>query len=801
MRSSTPRAAAGRSVIFAGQFGNGSIRTLRTTYNDPTTVTTSFAQQQIYYRPTVAHPIFEGFPVGEPIELMRHPSGGTNNQQYEFFAGYSGTNIAKLGAPAKGGDLGDGVGFRFSSPTSVHVLLASLGAAIYGAPGERWSENAERIYLNAVEWAMEAAQGQVHGTVTSAGQPVSGARITAVERDLSTSTGTDGTYRLGVPNGTHTIRVTATGYEPFERTVDVAEDERVLLDVELTAIEPGAIAGTVVDDASGAPLAGADLVLTGPADGETTTDDAGAFRFEDLLPGAYSLEVSTTGYLPQTFATTVVAGETTTVDVRLKGNDVAVLGDVDGVLVDFLREHEQAAEERTWAELPADAARYDVVLVNGGDPSAEQFEAAIRAADAAGASVIFTGTWGVLNGGLRLLAQHRPAEVAIGGQGYRDGAVTLTGFDGAHPLFAGLTAPMSPLSPDSHYSWLDQYVGPYLARIAVEDGGDLGVSVAYDYRSAEGLHLILSAGAVSDFVGPGYGWTANGEKLFLNAIEWARDAEQQAPGAPTLATTAPAVGTSSPVTLTGSAEFRSTVTILRGGEPVATAEPARDGTFSVEVALNEGPNSFTAVARNYGGTSPASAPVVVTLDTTGPALVWSPADRAGFFDPSLVVSGTATDQHAGVAEVLVNGEAASLTPDGAFAADVDLVEGENTLTVTARDRVGNETTERRTVAYYAYTAAWQVSGENGRGELQAFLRIRNAAGQLVQVDSVTAELVAQNGTVVASRPMTYEDGKYHAGMGKPERGTYTLRGRILVRGFDVRSIGPTFVRAGKTVTP
>ena len=113
------------------------------------------------------------------------------------------------------------------------------------------------------------------------------------------------------------------------------------------------------------------------------------------------------------------------------------------------------------------------------------------------------------------------------------GAVLAT-FEGS-----GGGAPIaSPLAPDSHYSWLESYVGPYLARIAVGEHGDLGVSVAYDWRSAEGLHLLLSAGAVSDFVGPGYGWTADGMKLMLNAIAWARDAEQQVPAAPTLATTA-----------------------------------------------------------------------------------------------------------------------------------------------------------------------------------------------------------------------------------------------------------------------
>ena len=774
-------AAAGRSVIFAGQNGTGSIRTLRTATGDPATVTHSFAQQQIYYRPTVEHPIFAGFPVGEPIELMRNPAGGTANQQYEFFLGYSGTSLAQLGAPAKGGDLGDGVGFRFTTPTSVHVLLGSLGASSFGAPGERWSDAAEQIYLNAVAWALEAAQGQVFGTVTSAGEPVAGARVTAVEQDLSTTTGTDGTYRLGVPNGTHTIRVTATGYQPFEQSIVVAEDARVQLDVALTPIQRGAIAGTVVDAGSGAPLSGVQVLLAGAGDGEDTTDAAGAFGFDELLPGEYSLELNKTGYLPQTFAATVAGGETTTLALELQGNDVAVLGDVDGVLVSFLREHDVAAEERTWADLAADVARYDVVVVNGGEPAAASFEAVVDAADAAGTSLVFTGTWGVLNGGLRLLAQYRPGEVAIGGQGYRDGAVTLTGFDGAHPLFAGLTAPATPLTPDSHYSFLERYVGPYLARLAVAGrGGDLGASVAYDFRSAESLHLLLSAGAVSDFVGPGYGWTAEGEKLFLNAVAWAREAEQAAPPAPTLATTAAAVVASGPISVTGTAEFRSTVTILRGGTPVATAEPARDGTFTVSgLALVEGPNVFTAVARNYGGESPASAPVTVTLDTTGPSSPGHPPTTPGS-STRRSSSAARSDAHAGVASVTVNGAAASLTPDGAFAADVDLVEGENTLTVVARDRVGNETTETRRVRYFAYDTAWQVAGANGNGTLNAFLRITDAAGGSVQVSSVLAELVAADGSVAVAEAMRWEqkDERYHAtSAGPPTAATRCARRR------------------------
>ena len=263
--------AAGVPLILAGQFNNGSIRVSRTAVGDPVTVTQNFTQGGIYYRPAVEHPIFAGFSVGQPIELMRHPSGGTSNQQYEFFDGYSGTTIAALGAAAKGGDLGGGVAYRFVTPTTVHVLLDSLGAAIYGYPGERWSDNAERINLNAVAWALDAAQGEVYGTVTSEGAPVPGATVTAVEAGASARTAADGTYRLGVPDGTHTIRIAATGYEPFERTVAVGENERVRLDAALVAVPRGAISGRVVDADSGDAIPGAAVVLTGVQAAETAT--------------------------------------------------------------------------------------------------------------------------------------------------------------------------------------------------------------------------------------------------------------------------------------------------------------------------------------------------------------------------------------------------------------------------------------------------------------------------------------------------------------------------------------------------
>jgi glucodextranase-like protein/Big-like domain-containing protein len=322
--------------------------------------------------------------------------------------------------------------------------------------------------------------------------------------------------------------------------------------------------------------------------------------------------------------------------------------------------------------------------------------------------------------------------------------------------------------------------------------------VAYDFRSAESVHVLLSAGAASDYIGPGYGWTAAGEQLFLNALAWAREVEQMAPSAPTLDSDDELVA-QSPATLTGTAEFRSTVTILRNGEPVGEAEPDRDGSFSAEVELIEGSNVFTATAANYAGSSPASEPVTVTLDTTGPLVTWTPTDRAGFFEARLVVSGTATDPGAGVGEVLVNGAGASLTADGNFAAEVQLAEGENEINLVARDRLGNETSETRRVAFFRYSAAWSVVGEKGKGILTAFLDLKNAAGTPIRVDSAVAELVRVDGTVQVSEAMRYEDGRYKAKLGDPPAGTYALRGILVVSGWNVRLTGPTVIRAGGKV--
>lgn len=166
--------------------------------------------------------------------------------------------------------------------------------------------------------------------------------------------------------------------------------------------------------------------------------------------------------------------------------------------------------------------------------------------------------------------------------------------------------------------------------------------------------------------------------------------------------------------------------------------------------------------------------------------------------------GTVSDEHAGVAEVLVNGRPAALGADGAFAADVALAEGENRLTVVARDRVGNETSESRSVRSFRYRPEWQVAGEHGNGRLNVFLRVFDPlVGSGVRVDSARAELVRADGGVAVSAPMQWlaDERRYKADLGRPAGGTYSLRGVLVVEGWNVVAAGPPVVRKGGVVEP
>ena len=94
----------------------------------------------------------------------------------------------------------------------------------------------------------------------------------------------------------------------------------------------GTLHGTVASAASGAPIGGANVTVSGASGGRsTTTDSAGAYSFT-LPAGSYAVRVRASGYLAASENTSFSAGGTTTLDFALSAPAAATYA-VTGVVV------------------------------------------------------------------------------------------------------------------------------------------------------------------------------------------------------------------------------------------------------------------------------------------------------------------------------------------------------------------------------------------------------------------------------------------------------------------------------------
>ncbi len=127
---------------------------------------------------------------------------------------------------------------------------------------------------------------------------------------------------------------------------------------------------------------------------------------------------------------------------------------------------------------------------------------------------------------------------------------------------------------------------------------------------------------------------------------------------------------------------------------VATDQIVQTGLFSAAVTLKDGANVISVSIlsdRDIVATSSYS----VVLDRTPPTLTIARPQAGSVVDAQNVVVQGKTEAGA---TVTVNGRTVALAPDGTFADSFTATPGALTLTVVSRDRAGNETTERVSVA-------------------------------------------------------------------------------------------------------
>ncbi|HYV22460.1 MAG TPA: hypothetical protein VEN31_07370 [Candidatus Bathyarchaeia archaeon] len=135
------------------------------------------------------------------------------------------------------------------------------------------------------------------------------------------------------------------------------------------------------------------------------------------------------------------------------------------------------------------------------------------------------------------------------------------------------------------------------------------------------------------------------------------------------------------------------VQIVLNGAVVTTTALDPSGAFSATLALKDGANSV-GVALVADRDVVAASSYTVVLDRTPPTLtVAQPAAGSTVDAKNIVVSGTTETG----STITVNGRMVVPAPDGGFTDSFTASAGSVPITIVARDRAGNETTQKVTV--------------------------------------------------------------------------------------------------------
>lgn len=152
--------------------------------------------------------------------------------------------------------------------------------------------------------------------------------------------------------------------------------------------------------------------------------------------------------------------------------------------------------------------------------------------------------------------------------------------------------------------------------------------------------------------------------------------------------------------ISGWTEPGASIYLTQNSDTVSSVVAKDDGSFMFNgVNLSNGTNLFVAVAVDLSGNkSQPSETMTVEYSTKQPKLdVSTPTDKqtVNGSNPKIEVKGqTDPGNH-----VTVNGRVVIVSGEGNFSSLFNLNSGDNTITITATDRMGNQTKKDVTVTY------------------------------------------------------------------------------------------------------
>ncbi|KZE68815.1 peptidase S8 [Fictibacillus phosphorivorans] len=466
----------------------------------------------------------------------------------------------------------------------------------------------------------------------------------------------DGSYSLMHAAGTYTVKAEAYGFRSSVQTVNLAPDGTARANFTLEEIPRGTLSGTIINERTGEPVAGATVMLMEDAAiAPVQTNEDGSYEI-DAYEGEYTLKVLAPSYYGQELSVTISGGETTQQNIELKPfiGYPGEIGYDDGT----------AENARAW-NAAGNAWAVKMSLAEGNEKAA-----------VTGGLFRFWDTEWPRPGGTAFQVAVYDASGPDGTPGNKlAGPFDATALRNGQWTHVDLSQHGIMVEGDFYMVYIQTFANPNTPGLATDESG------TWSGRSYQSL-----SGA----------WSQSPEDEGNYMIRATVNYEVTAP-----AITSPADGSftnEEVVTVTGKAAPTTTVKIYNNGEEVASTDATNAGTFSSEVTLEDGSNTLTAKAVTEQGSTDESAPVTITLDQSNPKLsIATPVDGTKTNREAVTVTGNVEETN--LDWVKVNGQSAKVDANGNYTHRLLLDEGENSITVEAQDKAGNG--DSKTIKVYA----------------------------------------------------------------------------------------------------
>jgi bacillopeptidase F len=479
------------------------------------------------------------------------------------------------------------------------------------------------------------------------------ATVTVLETGRSVKTDpTTGKYSFTHVSGNYTLKAEAYGYVPQTKEVTIENNKVARANFSLQPVPHGTIHGVITDKQSGEPIQKAKvLVLEDARITPVETNDAGEFTL-DVLEGTYTLSISAQNYYSGSVTVTAPPNGSVETNVTLK----PFIGFQGGIAYD-------------------DGTGENARAFNAaGNSWAVRMTPQSKVAQVTGASLLFWGPSFPNPGGTAFKysvydasgAQRAPGRLLAGpfdGTAVRDATQWTT---------VQFPEPVS-VKGDFYVVYTQTSAGPQSPGLATDENG---------------------TNALRSWQGVDSAWSQSPEEEGNYMI---RAIVRYPVNAPTITTPTKATYTQEEsITVTGTSPAKGADIQLFNGKELAGTTKVKDRQFSLSVDLHPGTNPLSVQAAVYGKLTDRSEPVVVTLDQTKPGLiVTSPGEGARTNAGVVSVTGTVYDEF--LSDLTINGEPAEFGSDGSFNKRLLVNEGENQITVTAKDLAENVTTVTRSV--------------------------------------------------------------------------------------------------------